>query len=522
MCILAARRLLDSAARVFFGRYGDVSRRAQERQVSRQTLYREAAAAHDAVAGTATQQRLDELQQQLHQQQQRLAELHARLAQAVVLDAGRQAHFASVAQAEGVSLPVARRLLAVFLAERTPSVAQLGRFTQAAARRATALLAVLDPASRPLVQHAAADELFAGRKPILMAVEPDSLCWVTGRLAPRRDGATWAAEFRHFPALVQLTRDAGSGLESGLQQVNAERHAQGRPPVADQGDHFHLLREGTRALRRWQGQAARALERAEAAQKELARCDRQGRKRTGCAIVAGRRWRQAEAALDRWAAAERAWQRVREALPLFTPDGALNTRARAEAVVAEVGPQLAGPAWAKARRLLRRPDLFTFLDRVQEQLADLPVAPPLRQAALNCEGWRRQAGRPAGAAPAAAARRGVVLVAGVVLALAGDAGQQAVAAVRGVLRQAWRASSAVEGVNSVLRMQQARHRRLSPGLLDLKRLYWNCRAFRTGKRRKQTPYGRLGLRLPTGDWWELLQMAPEQLRQQLSAPRVAA
>ena len=43
----------------------------------------------------------------------------------------------------------------------------------------------------------------------------------------------------------------------------------------------------------------------------------------------------------------------------------------------------------------------------------------------------------------------------------------------------WRASSLVEGINSVLRMQQARHRRLTPGLLDLKRLYWNCHRFRT-------------------------------------------
>ncbi len=80
----------------------------------------------------------------------------------------------------------------------------------------------------------------------------------------------------------------------------------------------------------------------------------------------------------------------------------------------------------------------------------------------------------------------------------------------------------VEGLNSVLRMQQARHRQLTQGLLDLKRLYWNCRAFRTGKRKKQTPYGRLGLALPTADWWDLLKIPPDQLRQQLSAPKVAA
>ena len=68
--------------------------------------------------------------------------------------------------------------------------------------------------------------------------------------------------------------------------------------------------------------------------------------------------------------------------------------------------------------------------------------------------------------------------------------------VRGVLRGAWRSSSLVEGLNSVLRMQQARHRRLPQGLLDLKRLSWNCRRLRTGRRKGQTPSARLGVRLP--------------------------
>jgi hypothetical protein len=68
--------------------------------------------------------------------------------------------------------------------------------------------------------------------------------------------------------------------------------------------------------------------------------------------------------------------------------------------------------------------------------------------------------------------------------------------VRAVLRGVWRASSLVECVNSVARMQQARHRKMTQELLDLKRLYWNLRRFRTGRRKDQTPYGRLGLRLP--------------------------
>ena len=79
----------------------------------------------------------------------------------------------------------------------------------------------------------------------------------------------------------------------------------------------------------------------------------------------------------------------------------------------------------------------------------------------------------------------------------------------------------MECVNSVVRMQQARHRKLSQGLLDLKRLYWNRRRFRTGRRKDQTPYGLLGLKLPDLSFWEFLKLTPDQLRQQLSAPRHA-
>jgi hypothetical protein len=85
-----------------------------------------------------------------------------------------------------------------------------------------------------------------------------------------------------------------------------------------------------------------------------------------------------------------------------------------------------------------------------------------------------------------------------------------------------RASSAVECVNSVLRMQQARHRGLGQEMLDLKRLYWNSRAFRAGKRKGKCPYQLLGVQLPTYSFWELLQLDPAQLEQELSTPRVAA
>jgi hypothetical protein len=85
-----------------------------------------------------------------------------------------------------------------------------------------------------------------------------------------------------------------------------------------------------------------------------------------------------------------------------------------------------------------------------------------------------------------------------------------------VLGETVRASSAVECLNRVLRMQQSRHRRMTQPMLDLKRLYWNCRAFRSGPRKDVCPYRALGRKLPTYDFWPLLHTDPAQLTQQLS------
>jgi hypothetical protein len=440
----------------------------------------------------------------------------------VALDEDRLARFAATAQALGVSLSAARALLAIFLGDDAPSVAGLGRRAQEAGRRAGALLAVLDQYSRPKARQVAADEIFSGRRPVLMTVEQDSLCWLGGRLAPDRGGPQWAQEFGQLPAAEQVTRDGGLGLRKGLELANAARAREGRPAIADQEDHFHILHRGRRALREVRRKAIRAYHKADKAERALRAARRRGRIGGGRVSAVHRWWEQAEAAWDRWAAQERAFERLRAALSPWAPGGELNTRARAEAEVRAALAELTGPEWSRLRAKLAGRQAFTFLDRAHGQLAALPVAAGLREAAVQAEGLRRCPAALRGEGGRAAALRGVLLAAGLVLWLAGESGARAVALVRGVVGGAWRSSSLVEGVNSVLRMQQARQRRLTQGLLDLKRLYWNARAFRAGRRKGQSPYGRLGLVLPGGSWWELLKMTPEQLGERLSRLNPAA
>jgi hypothetical protein len=179
-----------------------------------------------------------------------------------------------------------------------------------------------------------------------MVVEPESLCWLTGRMVEARDGATWAEEFALFPALEAVVRDDGSGLGKGVKLERARRLAAGLPDLDDSLDIFHTLREGGRALRKTWGAATRALERADAAQKGLDRRGRQGQSRQGHGAPLNRLWCQAEQLWDQATAAETAWNQAKSAFEFFTPEGRLNDRAQAAAVVAAALPHFSGAAWA--------------------------------------------------------------------------------------------------------------------------------------------------------------------------------
>jgi hypothetical protein len=157
---------IASAFAVLYGQYGDVTRMAKDREQSRQSLYREAEQVANAVDGTAVQVQIDELRRELAEQRAAVQVLQERLKHAVELTPDKQHEFAAVAQAEGVSLSVARRLLRVVAGTKiTPSVPTLGRATREAGTRAGGLLQVLDEAARPLVKQGTADEIFLDANP---------------------------------------------------------------------------------------------------------------------------------------------------------------------------------------------------------------------------------------------------------------------------------------------------------------------------------------------------------------------
>jgi hypothetical protein len=136
---------IASAFAVLCGRYGDVTVMARERDQSRQSLYREAEKVVEAVDGVGVEARIDGLHRELAERHAEVEALQEQLKLAREISPEKQAEFAVVAQAEGVSLSVARRLLQVVAgAGSTPSVATLGRATLEAGKNASGLLQVLD------------------------------------------------------------------------------------------------------------------------------------------------------------------------------------------------------------------------------------------------------------------------------------------------------------------------------------------------------------------------------------------
>jgi hypothetical protein len=330
------------------------------------------------------------------------------------------------------------------------------------------------------------------------------------RAAADRKAATWDEQLMPFTRLEFALSDAAKGIAAAvMRRAAARRDDPSAPPLEHGLDVFHTAREAHRVLARHWRRAEAAWEKAEGAEAELALAKRQGIDARGPARAARAAWGRAIAAFEEAERLESAWGRAAAAPELFDADGRLNDRLRASAAIAAALKDLTGPEWSKVRNFLTDSRSLAFLDRMHRRLEAAEPRPEWREA-MAWRWWLRH-GRVGPSDPTTELLRGVAR--GRALGAEECTSYEGVAAV---LSDTHRASSAVECLNSVLRMQQARHRRMTQPMLDLKRLYWNCRPFRSGPRKDACPYQRLGLELPTYDFWELLHTDPARLTQQLS------
>ena len=344
----------------------------------------------------------------------------------------------------------------------------------------------------------------------MVGIEPASMTAVFCRAAADRKAATWDEQLVPFTRLEFAISDAAKGIAAAVSHRASARRDEPAAPSLEHGlDVFHTTMEARRVLARHWRRAEAAWEKAEGADAEVAGAKRQGIDARGPARGAGAAWRRAIAAFEEAQRLGSAWSRAAAALELFDAAGRLNDRTRAESEIASALKELTGPEWSKVRNFLDDPRGLAFLDRMHRRLESAEPRPEWREA-MAWRWWLRH-GRVGPSDPITGLLRGVARDRE--LDEEERASYQRVAAVLG---DTVRASSAVECMNSVLRMQQARHRRMTQPMLDLKRLYWNCRAFRSGPRKDRCPYRALGLELPTHDFWELLHTDPAQLAQKLS------
>jgi hypothetical protein len=341
-------------------------------------------------------------------------------------------------------------------------------------------------------------------------MEPASMTAVFCVNTTDRKAPTWEHQLTPFDRLEFVVSDAAKGIAKAVKQVAQSRRDDPRAPTLEHGlDVFHTTMEAQRVLSQHWRRAETAWEKAEAADRAVAQSKQQGIDARGGAQTARAAWLQAIASLEQTERWEAAWRRAHAALDLFGAEGRLNDRSHAEVEIAESLKDLTGPEWSKVRNFLNDPRSLKFLDRMHRRLDEAEPHPQWREAMA----WRWWLWH--GRVPACDPLTRLVRAMGRDRVL-NESEQVSYERVSAVLRSTFRASSAVECMNSVLRMQQSRHRRMTQPMLDLKRLYWNCHRFGSGPRKKACPYQALGLELPTYDFWTLLQADRENLTQRLS------
>jgi hypothetical protein len=344
----------------------------------------------------------------------------------------------------------------------------------------------------------AADEIFLGRAPLLLVVEPLSLLISGLRLASGRGAEDWEPLLAAMEELERCASDDGWGVTKAAEAAGLSRQA----------DMFHGLYDARAWLGRFEKTAEARLAAEEKAWGAVRAAASVGQGRKHAEAVARQRHAVARRAANRgvaeWCRLSDLVKKVQGAFDYTTPEGTLNTAERASGMVAEVLAALEGTEdgrrLAKTLRRLERPAVFAFLRVLEEGLGGLrleQVGPDRRQrlARLVAEtvAWRRRDKDPVALLEAAST---------------GSLADEVELAVVRVVDLAIRSSSAVECVNSRIRLVQVARKRLSEDFVYLLAVYHNMRKFGRGSVREGKTAARLaGIQLPTEDWITLLHLA---------------
>jgi len=331
-------------------------------------------------------------------------------------------------------------------------------------------------------------------------VEPRSLLISGLRLSDGRTAADWEPVFATMEDMERCACDGGSGVNSAAKEAGLDV----------QGDLFHGLRDAEAWLSRFTGTCEKRLTAEDNARAALKAAE--GLPAGNEADALRRRYQRAVAEADatvaEWDRLSDLFTQARRAFDLATPEGRLNTpraaQAALRAALAAMERTPEGLALSAKLKPVKDPRFFAHLGALERDLSVLRLEQvgPEREAGLGrlvaeTVAWRRRDKDPVSALRAAST---------------GSLADEVELTLIEAVDRAARSSSAVECVNSRIRLVQVARKRLGENFLYLLAIYHNTHKFGRGSLRAgKTPAELAGIELPTSDWIELLGLGADEV-----------
>lgn len=490
------------------GRNHGVSRAQVYKLVDRATaalVPRPPGPASGAVSVSVLQARLATSKDALSAAQVRITELEHQLTQTIEVTERRAHALELVLTVENVSQRGIQTIFDVaFDGQQRPSLGALNTRLRTAGQTARRLLDTARAQVRTEVTCLRGDDIFFARTPVKVVAEPRSVAILNVGRWPWHAAEDWALWLEEFGALRLFISDLGSDLLGAASDLN----------LPHQADFFHEMRW-------WEQKVFRPIDHAETAAREQIRlCEEGGvRRRTPTARdrdeMEGARALAVQYEAD-FFAAYAAVEQIRALFQPTQPDGTLWTDAAVDVVWDRIEQHLLAirhPAGARAaRHVTKHGHRFTthrvLLDAIHVDLRPGTAwnAHTVRQAVLQV--WSLEAQAAANNTPIAEAvtvqRRARRLRIALQRACCNLAAVEV--ALKRHCKYPPRSSSAIEALNSQLRVLQMVHRTVNDALLSLVALAWNLTPRREGRRKGRSPYEMLGVDLGQGNrpWYDVL------------------
>jgi hypothetical protein len=361
------------------------------------------------------------------------------------------------------------------------------------------------------VRAGALDELFSQGEPVLAGVDLDHGYLFGLALRETRGGEDWAEVLKQGQDqrlnLVVVVKDAAKGIEAGVSEVF--------PQAEQRDDCFHALYELNKVRRRLEQRAYSAIATEEEARHRLPKIPASDRKQRRCQRYriarAHRHCQEAIARFDRFEVALREVQEALECVDLT--DGHLRSAEEVKAIVVHAANTLQSldPTCHKVARYLRNraTGLALATGELNSQLLALATTYSLAAVALACRLWRLVFELHNNRRPwlRAEQHRQLLGAFAYLKYLLGPHLDALLNAVKVLLEQRHRASSAIEGFNAALRPFLYVHKGVTQGFLELFRAYHNLKTRRWGPHQGTSAHQCLTGQA-VGDWLTLLGFPP--------------